>query len=102
MRRGNRYLASTFVSCVLMVPIGALATPVPQDPQERHEQEEQQRRVYDEETHKYRMWDRAEDDAYRHWLETKHRTYVEYEKLDGKTKHEYWKWRHEHEDHEQH
>lgn len=102
MHRGKGYLASIFVSAALLAPIGALAIPAPQDEHERHEQEEQQRRVMDEETHQYRTWDRMEDDAYRHWLETKHRAYVDYDKLDSKMRREYWKWRHEHEEHEEH
>lgn len=102
MHRGNRYLASIFISAGLMAPIGALAIPAPQDEHERHEQEEQQRKVYDEENHQYRVWDRNEDEAYRGWLEGKHHAYVDYEKLDSKMKHEYWKWRHEHHEHEEH
>jgi Tfp pilus assembly protein PilV len=99
MRLENRYVASLFLSAALLSPIAVHAMATPQDDQARQEQEEHNRRVMDEETHQYRAWDKAEDDAYRHWLEVKHRTYVDYEKLDEKTRREYWKWRHEHEDH---
>ena len=102
MRRGNLYLGSMFLSAALVAPIGAMAVPRAQDEHERHEQEERERRVYDEDRHEYRNWDAREDDAYRHWLEFKHRTYVEYDKLDRKAKREYWKFRHEHEEHEEH
>jgi hypothetical protein len=98
MRRENRYVASLFLSAALMSPIALHAIVTPQDDHEKHEQEEQNRKVMDEQTHQYRAWDKVEDDTYRHWLEGKHRTYVDYEKLDAKTKREYWKWRHEHED----
>jgi len=100
MHRGNRYVASLFLSAALMTPIGALAVPAPQDEHERHEQEE--RRVYDEEHHDHHNWDKREDEAYRHWLEFKHEAYVDYEKLDHKRQREYWKWRHEHEEQEEH
>jgi hypothetical protein len=99
MRRGNIYLGSVFLSAALAAPIGAHAMAAFQDDHEKHEQEEQ-RKVYDEERHEYRAWDRAEDGAYRHWLEVKHQAYVDYDKLDRKAKREYWKWRHEHEEHE--
>jgi hypothetical protein len=102
MNRGYRYFASVCLSTALIAPVGALAIPTPQDEHERHEQEERERRVYDEDRHEYRNWDKREDEAYRHWLDFKHRTYVEYEKLDRKAQREYWKWRHEHEEHEEH
>jgi len=47
-------------------------------------------------TRDYHNWDAKEDEAYRHWLETKHEAYLEYEKLDRKRQEEYWKWQHEH------
>lgn len=102
MHRGNRCLASIFVSAALLTPVGALAIPAPQDDHERHEQEEHERKVYDEERHEYRQWDQREDGAYRSWLEFKHHAYVDYDRLDHKMKREYWKWRHQHEEHEEH
>ena len=102
MRRRNQCLTSVFLSAALMVPMGALAIGSPQDDHERHEQEERERRVYDPVHKDYHNWDAKEDGAYRHWLETKHEAYVEYEKLDHKRQEEYWKWRHEHEEHEEH
>ena len=102
MRRGKLYLGSIFLTSALAVPIGAQAISAPQDDHERHEQQEHQRRVYDEERHEYRNWDSHEDEAYRHWLEFRHQTYVDYDRLDRKAKRGYWKWRHEHEEHEEH
>ena len=58
--------------------------------------------MYDRVHKDYHNWDVKEDEVYRHWLETKHQAYVEYEKLDQKRQEEYWKWRHEHEEHEEH
>ena len=102
MRRRNQCWTSAFLSAALMVPLGALAIGPPQDDHERHEQEERERRVYDPVHKDYHNWDVKEDEVYRHWLETKHQAYVEYEKLDQKRREEYWKWRHEHEEHEEH
>lgn len=102
MRRNQRLFASVFLSAALLAPIGAMAIPAPQDDHERHEREEHERRVYDSDRRDYHNWDAREDEAYRHWLEFKHHTYVEYDRLDDKARREYWKWRHKHEEHEEH
>lgn len=101
MRRESQWIASLFVSVALLAPIGAMALPRAQDDHERHEQEERERRVYDPYHKDYHNWDQREDELYRHWLEEKHRTYVEFEKIDHKRQEEYWKWRHQHEEHEE-
>lgn len=102
MRRKKECVASLFLSAALLVPIGALAMPAPQDDHERHEQEEREHRVYDPDHKDYHNWDQREGDVYRHWLEERHEAYVDYERLDKKRQREYWKWRHEHEDHDDH
>jgi len=96
MHRGNRYIASLFLSATLLAPIGAFALPVPQDDRARHE--ERERRVYDAEHKAYHNWDQHEDVAYRRWLEERHLTYVEYEKLKDKDQRAYWTGRQEHPD----
>ena len=101
MRREHKFVASLFLSAALMAPLGALAIPRPQDDHERHEQEERERRVYDPYHKDYHNWDQREDQAYRHWLEEKHESYVEFERLDHKRQDAYWKWRHKHEEHEE-
>jgi hypothetical protein len=102
MDHKKQVFASLLLSGALLVPIGALAKTMPQDDHERHEQEEREHRVYDPYHKDYHAWDRAEDDAYRHWLEMKHEAYVDYNRLDRKRQREYWKWRHEHQEHEEH
>jgi hypothetical protein len=97
MHRGNRFVASFFLSAALMAPFAAHAIPTPQD--DHQQQKEEQRRVYDAEHKVYHNWDDHEDAAYRHWLESRHETYVDYQKLDEKRQRAYWKWRHDHPDH---
>jgi hypothetical protein len=99
MNRGNKYLATLFVSVALVAPMGAFAM-APQDDHERHE--EQERRVYDPYHKDYHNWDQREDEMYRRWLEEKHETYVEYEHLKHKDQEAYWNWRHKHDEHEEH
>lgn len=110
MRRKNQLIASTFLSAALIVPIGALAIPAPQDDRdhERHEQEERQRRYYDQQYKDYHNWDDREDRAYRQWLADRNNGYVEYGRLTPRDQQEYWRWRHKqekrdrHEEHEEH
>lgn len=102
MRREKLCVASMFLSAALMMPIGAMSFPAPQDDHEKHEQEEHERKVYDNEHRDYHNWDQREDAAYRHWLEERHEAYVDFNHLKHKKQQEYWKWRHEHEQHEEH
>jgi hypothetical protein len=102
MHRGNKYVASLFISAALLAPMGAFAMAAPQDDHERHEQEERERRVYDPYHRDYHNWDRREDEVYRRWLETRHEAYVDYEHLKHKEQRAYWTWRHNHEEHEEH
>lgn len=99
MHSTKRLIPSLFLSVAMLAPIGALAIPAPQDEHEKHEQEMHERRVYDSVHKQYRNWNSNEDDAYRRWLKERHKSYVMFDKLDHKRQEEYWKWRHEHEDH---
>ena len=84
MHRGNKYLASLFLSAALMAPLGAFAMAAPQDDHERH-RAGTERRVYDPYHKDYHNWDRARMRLYRQWLETRHEGYVDYEHLRQKT-----------------
>ena len=101
MHRGNKYLASLFVSAALVAPLGARAL-APQDDRDHERHEREERRVYDPYHKDYHNWDEREDGMYRRWLEERHRVYVDYERLKHKEQREYWNWRHEHEEHEEH
>jgi len=93
MHRGNKYVASLFLSAALLAPMGAFAMAAPQD---NHERREEPRRVYDPYHKDYHNWDKVEDDTYRHWLEGRHAVYVDYDHLKKKDQHAYWDSRHEH------
>ena len=85
MRREHKLTVSLFLSAALMAPVGALAVPRPQDEHERHEQEEHQRRAYDQQYRDYHNWDSREDRAYRQWLAERNRDYVDYDQLRAGT-----------------
>jgi hypothetical protein len=100
MRREKLRVAALFITAALTVPIGAMALTPQDDNHEKHERDEH--RIYDTERKDYHNWDATEDGAYRHWLDGRHETYVEYARLDKKRQKEYWKWRHEHDEHDRH
>ena len=104
MHRGNKYVASLFLSSALLAPMGAFAMPVPQDDREheRHEERERERRVYDPYHKDYHNWDSREDQVYRRWMDERHESYVDYERLKRKQQRDYWNWRHSHEEHQEH
>ena len=104
MHRGNKYVASLFLTAAFLAPMGAFAMASPQDDRdhERHEERERERRVYDPYHKDYHNWDQREDQVYRGWLDTRHAVYVDYEHLKRRDQRAYWNWRHEHEQHEEH
>src|SRR5579871_2096928 len=99
MRREHKYVASLFLSAAMVAPLGAMAMPKPQDDHERHEREEREHRMYDPVYRDYHNWDAREDEAYHRWLEQRHESYVEFDRLDRRRQEGYWRWRHKHEEH---
>ncbi|HEY1679047.1 MAG TPA: hypothetical protein VGG04_15125 [Candidatus Sulfotelmatobacter sp.] len=99
MHRTKTLVSSLVLSVALAAPLALSATPAGQDEHEKREQEMHERRVYDATHKQYRNWDAHEDEAYRRWLEERHEKYVDYGKLNKKRQEDYWKWRHDHEDH---
>jgi hypothetical protein len=55
-------------------------------------------RTYDRDHRDYHRWNRAEDRAYRAWLDTRHFTYRQFSRLRNSERRAYWRWRHEHRD----
>ncbi len=59
-------------------------------------------RIYDRDHKDYHNWDDREDRAYRVYLNEHRRDYVEYKHLKKNEQRDYWRWRHEHPDHDEH
>jgi hypothetical protein len=55
-------------------------------------------RLYDANFNDYHQWDDREDRAYRSYLLQQHQDYRAIGQLDAGEQHEYWTWRHAHED----
>ncbi len=53
-------------------------------------------RVYDRSHHDYHHWNGYEDRRYRDYLETHHRHYMAYSRMNRKQQQAYWQWRHDH------
>lgn len=93
MKAIRQYAGSLFVMAALAIPMAAVATPGPQDDHDR-------KRVYDRDHKDYHNWDDREDRAWGRFLEENHRERHEFAKANRREQGEYWKWRHEHPDHD--
>ena len=102
MHRRNKLLASLFMSAVLAAPIAVNAVARPQDDRDHERHEKAEGGVYDREHRDYHNWDDREDSTYRRWLDERHESYREFQRLKRREQRDYWNWRHNHEQHEEH
>jgi hypothetical protein len=93
MKRIHRYLCPLLLTAAIVAaaPIVAKANA---------QEASVQVRVYDRDHKDYHNWDDREDRAYRHYLSEQHRDYREYNRENSKRQKNYWKWRHNHPDHD--
>ena len=92
MHHAYQYVSALFLTAALMASGPILAAAVPQDAGV-------QVRIYDSNHHDYHNWDDREDHAYRGYLEQRHEKYHPYGTWHSKEQKNYWKWRHNHPDH---
>jgi hypothetical protein len=59
-------------------------------------------RTYDPYRNDYHTWNSGEDGYYRQWIGERHYDYVDYKHQNKDRQKEYWKWRHDHDDHDKH
>jgi hypothetical protein len=57
-------------------------------------------RYYDRNHHDYHQWNDREDRSYRIYLGERHRDYREFRLTNRRQQDDYWKWRHQHPDHD--
>lgn len=91
----RRLVAATFLSAALLVPAIANAQDrdAHHDPDENHD-----KRVYDKRHKDYHDWNDKEERAWRRYLESRRRAYIDYARAKSREQREYWNWRHEHPD----
>ncbi|HXJ13083.1 MAG TPA: hypothetical protein VNH19_12495 [Candidatus Limnocylindrales bacterium] len=92
MQRTNLLLGGLFLTAALAIT-GPIAAAAAQDAGI-------QVRVYDSHHHDYHNWDDREDRAYRHYQQERHEQYLAYEHRKHNYQQHYWKWRHNHPDHD--
>ena len=92
MHRTHRYIATLFLPAAIAAPL-SMAVAAPQEASV-------QVRVYDRDHRDYHNWDDREDRAYRSYLTEQRETYREYNRQNHRMQKHYWKWRHNHPDHD--
>ena len=90
--RAHWFIGSLLLAGVIFAPTEVVAAPLPQ--------EGIQVRVYDSHHRDYHNWDDREDHAYRGYLVERHRSYRAYNEQRARDQRNYWKWRHQHPDHD--
>jgi type III secretory pathway component EscR len=93
MKRIHRYFGSLVLAAALVTPVVLVAEASAQEASI-------QVRVYDRHHKDYHNWDDHEDRAYRRYLTEQHREYREYNRENSRRQDNYWKWRHNHPDHD--
>jgi len=89
----HRYIGSLLLAAALVAPVAILAAPGAQDANV-------QIRVYDRDHRDYHNWDDRENHAWGVYLTNNHRDAHEYSHAKRREQSHYWKWRHEHPDHD--
>jgi hypothetical protein len=90
----HRLFSSLLLAGAIIVPTGVMAAP-------RRQEGSIQVRVYDRDHRDYHNWDDHEDRAYRGYLVEHHREYRSYNEQRARDQRNYWRWRHQHPDHEE-
>jgi len=79
----RRYFSAVLITAALAGPMSACTAEV---------------RIYDAPHRDSHRWNESEERAYRLYLQTRHREYVEFQRLSRSEQEEYWEWRHAHHD----
>jgi hypothetical protein len=91
MKRINAYIGSLLLAAAVVAPALVVSDAKAQEVQVR---------VYDRHYKDYHNWNDHEDHAYRVYLGEHHRDYRAYDRQSHKDQDNYWKWRHQHPDHD--
>ena len=85
----RNYIGSILLSAALLAPVAVRGD------DEHHDRDH---RYYDRSGRDWHEWNEREDQAYRRYLQERHREYRGFDKVNRKDQDEYWKWRHQHMD----
>jgi hypothetical protein len=99
MRTFSRIYGIGVLGAALLVPTAFVpATALAQDHRDEQRKEGENRRYQDAKHHDEHAWNNHEDQAYRMWLQERHRKYNDFDRIDARDQQAYWDWRHEHSD----
>jgi hypothetical protein len=94
----KKTIPAFMMGLVLCAPPLALRAADDDHPNEHDRQKEI--RYYDSGARDYHVWNDNEDRAYRNYLRERNRDYREFSRLAKREQQDYWRWRHNHQDHD--
>ena len=98
MRTLTRFCGVGLLGATLMIPV-ALSPTALRAQDERRDNERREQRRYDDAKHNdEHEWNEHENQAYRMWVQERHRKYDDFSKLKERDRDAYWDWRHNHSD----
>jgi len=103
MRTLTRFCGVGLLSATLMIPVTLAPTALRgQDDRRENERRDnerrEQRRYHDAKHNDDHEWNEHENQAYRMWVQERHRKYEDFDKLKDRDRESYWDWRHNHSD----
>ena len=90
----TRFCRAGILSLTLIGPLAFAPSALPADDDHRQET----RRYRDARHNDEHEWNNREDQAYRMWVQERHRKYQDFDRLPERDWDNYWNWRHEHSD----
>ena len=91
MQLAHRYIASLFLTATLVAPVAIMAAP---------QEANVQVRFYDRQHKDYHNWDDNENRSWGVFLTQNHKRSHEFSRANKREQSNYWKWRHNHPDHD--
>src|SRR4051812_2015949 len=93
----KRLLCTCLLGSALLMPVAMRA-----DDDDHHRDRARSQRYWDPEARDWHDWNDHEQDAYRRYLREQNRQEHDWAKASKKEQREYWKWRHNHMDNDDH
>ena len=97
MHLSHKYLGFVFLTAALATPLAVTARAA-QEVVIQHDGDHV--RYYDRDHRDYHEWNDREDRSYRVYLGEQHRDYREFNRENRRRQQNYWRWRHNHPDHD--
>jgi hypothetical protein len=103
MRTLTRFCGVGLLGATLMIPVTLAPTALrAQDDRRENERRDNERRdnrrYHDAKHNDDHEWNEHENQAYRMWVQERHRKYEDFDRLKDRDRESYWDWRHNHSD----